>query len=250
MKRILILAFLLLLLTSPALAEQRVFDRAGLLSSATEARLEEEIAAIGREKAFEVVVATVPDTNGKRIEYFAADFYDYGGFGYTDSKDGILLLIVSSTRAYYMLNTGSAERIFGDSALDDIEEEMLPALRRNDYDAGAEAFVRVVGRTVAEYTPLNLTMRLLPLIVLGGLVIGGITVAMFRASMRMVRRQYSASKYVRQGSFRLTRAQDIYLYTTTQRVRIVTNNSRGGGHSSGGFHGSSGVHHTGRGGHF
>ena len=69
--------------------------------------------------------------------------------------------------------------------------------------------------------------------------------------MRTVRRKQDAMSYVKKDSFRLTRSQDIYLYTSTTRQRIVEpSRSGGGGGSSGGFHGSSGTHHGGHGGKF
>lgn len=253
MKRFFALLMVLLCVALPALAEQRVFDEAGVLSADTESALEKMIDAIREKFEFDVVVAMVPHTNGKEIHYFAADFYDYGGFGFHDSHDGILLLISTSSRAYYILNTGRGEKIFTDSAMYAIEDDMLPSLRLSNYNGGAVAFVRGVEKRLTNFTPLRRANAVFPILAIVGLAVALITALGFKRQMKTVRRQSSASRYIRKGSFQLTRAQDLYLYTTTTRTRIETPSSSGrsGGHGGGGgFTGSSGTHHTGHGGHF
>lgn len=252
MKRLLALLAALLLVSLHALAEQRVFDEAGLLSASAESRLEDAISGVRSKYSFDVVIATVPHTNGKEIQYFAADFYDYSGFGMNSTHDGILFLIVSSTRKYYILNTGVSEQIFDDSTLYGIEDEVVPFLRQNDYDGAMLRFVSEVDGCLERHTPLGRANAALPVLAAVGVAAALITALVFKAQMRTVRRKSSASDYIRKGSFRLTRSQDIYLYTTTTRTRIETSSgSRGGGHGGGGgFTGSSGTHHSGHGGSF
>ena len=86
--------------------------------------------------------------------------------------------------------------------------------------------------------------RMLPIFLGGGLLIGAIVAFSYKSQMKTVRRKAGASSYIRDGSFRLSRQQDIYLYTTTTRRRIQTDNNRGGGGGHGSFSGSSGTHHT------
>ena len=254
MKRIFLLLLALLLIALPALAEQRVFDEAGLLSASTESALEEAIQEIRSRYAFDVVVVTVPHTNNRDIQYFAADFYDYGGFGFNSTHDGILFIISSSTRKYYILNTGTAEGIFSDSVLYGIEDEVVPYLRQNRYDAAMTEFVSQVSRQMNLHTPLGRANALFPLLLIAGVAVALVTILIFKAQMKTVRRQSDASRYIRKGSFQLNRSQDIYLYTTTSRAMIQQPSSGshgGGGHSGGGgFTGSSGTHHTGPGGGF
>ncbi len=251
----------LLLLLAPCLAlassaesgAQRVFDEANLLSPSTEDQLEQAIDAIRRQFSFDVVVVTVPHTSGQEPRYFAADFYDYGGFGLNDTHDGILFLVVSSTRKYFMLNTGVSEQIFNDSALYAVEDEVVPRLRVNDYNGAASAFVDQVRSRLLLLTPGGRANAALPFLGGLGLAVSAITTLIMKAQMRTVRRKSNASQYVRRGSFQLSRSQDIYLYTTTTRTRIETS-SGGGGHGhgggGGGFTGSSGTHHSGHGGSF
>ena len=254
MKRMLALLLILLCVALPALAEQRVFDEGNLLSAATESTLEAQIADIANQFQFDVVIVTVPHTNGMEPRYFAADFYDYGGFGRNATHDGILFLIVSSTRQYYMLNTGVSEQIFTDSKLYDVEDQVVPYLRQNDYNGAAETFVHCVRQEMNLHTPLGRANALFPFLLAAGVLAGAVTVLIFRGQMKTVRHKMSASHYIRKGSFQLNRVQDIYLYTSTSRARIETpSSSGGGGHGGGGgggFTGSSGTHHSGHGGSF
>ena len=111
-------------------AGEVVSDDAGLLSASDEADLRARSQEILEEYRFQVVFLFVRSTQGKHIRDFAADYYDYGGFGYGDSHDGIMLLLVLGggvgNRDYYILNTGRGEKIFTDSVMYDLEDDFLP----------------------------------------------------------------------------------------------------------------------------
>ena len=252
MKRILALLLLLLLLVTPALADgNRVIDDADVLSASDEASLEQAITLIREKYQFDVVLLTKTSIDGKVPRYYAADYYDYGGFGYGDKHDGIILLLVTGAgvgnRDYTIVNTGRGEKIFDDYAMEELEEAMLPSLRASNFAAGMASFVSGVEEQLDYMTPKSRTERWGVLSFGVGLVIGTIVALIFRGQMKTVRRKVNAQSYIRDGSFQLNRVQDIYLYTTTTRHKIQTQSS--GGHS-GGFTGSSGTHHTSHSGKF
>ena len=254
MKKLILLFSLLLILCTPALAEQsRVIDEADVLTADDEARLEQAIALIRQEHQFDVVLLTKTTIDGKVPRYYAADYYDYGGYGYNDSHDGIIILLVTGAevgnRDYTIVMTGRGEKIFNDDVVYGIEEDILPALRASNYSAAMARFVTDVDARLADYTPPRRTAKVAPILIIAGLVIGAIVASVFKGQMKSVRRKNGAANYVRDGSFQLTRVQDIYLYTTTTRRRIETQSS-GGGHGGGGFTGSSGSHHTSHSGKF
>ncbi len=252
MKKILALLLLLLLIVTPALAENRVIDEADVLSSSDESKLEQAIALIGETYQFDVVLLTKTSIDDKVPRYYAADYYDYGGYGYGDSHDGIILLLVTGAgvgdRDYTIVNTGRAENVFDDEALYEIEDNMLPYLRASNYSAGMARFVTDVEARLEYMTPQNRTVRAALVMTGIGLVVGIIVALVLKGQMKTVRRKIGAQSYIRDGSFQLSRVQDIYLYTTTTRHKIQTQSS-GGGHS-GGFTGSSGTHHTSHSGKF
>jgi uncharacterized protein len=198
------------------------------------------------------VLQTKTSIDGKVPRYYAADYYDYGGFGYGENHDGIILLLVTGAgvgdRDYTIVNTGRGEKVMSDSTMYAIEDEILPYLQRSNYATAMARFVTGVESALADFTPARRTAKAAPILILGGLAIGVIVALIFRSQMKSVRRKVGAASYIRDGSFQLTRVQDIYLYTTTTRHRIQTQSS-GGGHS-GGFTGSSGTHHTSHSGKF
>ena len=252
MKKFLLLLLTLLLLCPAALGEiPRVVDEAGLLTADQEAQLESAIALIRSQYPFDVAVALMNGEARQDVKYDADLFYDRSGYGHGPDKDGILLYLRMTDRAYFILTTGSGERIFDDGALDAIENQILPALRRNEYPTAMARFVNAVDGRLAASAPLARATALLPLFLIAGLALGLIVAFSMKAQMKTVRRKTNASSYVRDGSFQLTRSQDVYLYTTTTRQRIETNTSGGrSGSGGGGFTGASGPHHGGRGGHF
>ncbi len=252
MKRFLALLLLLLFVT-PALADgNRVIDDSDVLSAFDEAALEQVIALIGEEYQFDVVLLTKTSIDGKLPRYYAADYYDYGGYGYGDTHDGIILLLVTGAevgnRDYTIVNTGRSEKIFDDDAMYELEDAMLPYLRASNFSAGMAQFVAGVEERLEYMTPKNRTVRAALIAFGGGLVIGVIVALILKGQLKTVRRKIGAKSYIRDGSFQLNRVQDIYLYTTTTRRKIETQSS-GGGHG-GGFTGSSGTHHTSHSGKF
>ena len=256
-KLITVLLLLLPLLLSPALGETaRVRDGAYVLTDDQENALETAISVIRNTYSFDVVIVT-EDSIGNRSTYDYSDlYYAKGGFGYGEDHDGIMLLLVTGggegNRDYYIMNTGRGIRIFTDGVMYDMEDNMLPYLRFSDYYGGISRFVIDVQHRLEAYKPLNRANRVLPFTLGGGLAIGLIVSLTLKGQMKTVRRKQNATSYVRDGSFQLTRAQDLYLYTTTTRRKIETQSSGGRGGSSGGhsFTGSSGMHHTGHGGKF
>ena len=258
MKKFLALLLLLLLCVTPALADQsRVIDGADILSASDESTLEQAITLVRETYRFDVVLLTKTTIDGREARYYAADYYDYNGFGYNDTHDGIILLLVvgaeAGNRDYTIVMTGRGETIFDDDAVYAIEDDILPALRSSNFTTAMARFVRDVearlGYYDEYYKPVNRTKRVAPILLVIGAAIGAAVAFGLKSQMKSVRRKNGASSYVREGSFQLNRVQDIYLYTTTTRRRIETQSSSGGGHS-GGFTGSSGTHHTSHSGKF
>lgn len=259
-KLICLLAFLtaLMLFAYPAAADsanmERVIDQAGMLSQKTVTELTDEIRQIADQYRFDVVILNIDGIANYTTYDFAADYYDYGGYGYGENHDGIMLLIVTSTRDYFIMNTGSAEKIFSDSELTKIENEILPLLGKNNYDAAEKKFVEMVENRLEAATPEGRAGRLLPILTAVGAGSGAIATGAMRSGMKSVRKKKGAANYIKDGSFRLHTTQDIYLYTTTTRQRIQTqsggSHSGGGGGFDGGFTGHSGTHHSGHGGKF
>ena len=147
MKKLLAVLLLLLpLLLSPALAESaRVTDNADVLTADQENALETAISVIRNTYSFDVVILTEDSIGSRRTDDYSDLYYANGGFGYGENHDGIMLLLVTGggegNRDYYIMNTGRGEKIFTDSVMYDMEDNMLPQLRFSDYYGGVSQFV-------------------------------------------------------------------------------------------------------------
>ena len=251
MKRFFVLLALLLLVASPALAANRVIDDADVLSASDENALEQAIAAVSQEYNFDIIILTKTSIDGRTATYYAADYYDDHGFGLGDTRDGVMVLLVTGAgvgnRDMGIISHGRGEKIFDLDAIYALEDDVLPYLRQSKYSSGMAQFVMSVRDRLIDYQPGNRAGRVLPVTLIIGLVVGLIVVFTMKSHMKTARRKNTATSYVREGSFQLSRVQDIYLYTTTVRHKIETESSGGhGGHSGGGgFTSSSGGHFTG-----
>ena len=236
MKKALAVLLLLLLLVFPALAENsRVVDQADVLTAEEEQKLSEYIAGIREKYKFDVLILTMDSIGDRQGDYYAADYYDHNGYREGDRNENTV----------FFVKTGSGERIFTPDVDDEIADQIRPYMRQKNYGGAFATYVLEVESRLGAHQPMNRANRMLPIFLLVGLLIGVMVALAFKSQMKTVRRKSGAMSYVRDGSFHLSRQQDIYLYTTTVRRRIEMDSGRGsGGGSHGSFTGGSGTHHT------
>lgn len=263
MKKFLLILLALLCVSLPALASDALVDTADLLTAYEEQSLREEIAAIRNEYGLDVAIVLKDSYSGSSIMRYAADYYEAQGYG----EDGLLFLLTMYEREYTTVTHGQAISIFTDYGLDRIHDKITPYLSSGDYYGAMTRYLRFIRQYLEQaesgdaydiYNPVTLVtpwermVEIAPMILIGAFVIALIVALVLKGQMKSVRRQSGASSYVRDGSFQLTRVQDIYLYTTTHRRKIETNsgNRSGGGGGSSTFRSSSGGSFGGRSGRF
>lgn len=260
---------------------QRVVDDADILTSQEEMDLTELVNEISERQQFDVVIATVNDLNGNNIDDFAADYYDYGGYGMGDNYDGVLLLISMEEREWFILTTGYAMDVLNDYDLDNLGDEIVPYLSSGDYAGAFETFAKrcdeeiqyaneggddgIIYEEEYEYEDEDVMYEDVykddgakPSVVgalVAGLVLGFVPVLIMQGSLKSVRMQNAAANYEKRETRKITLRRDTFLYHTVNRVPRETENhtsSRSGGRSGGStsFRGSSGRSHGGRGGGF
>ena len=249
-KKALAVLLLLLLLVSPALAENsRVVDQADVLTQEEEQKLAEYIANIREKYKFDLLILTMDSIGDRQGDYYAADYFDNNGYGEGPNHDGVCFFYVRegdrNENTVFFVKTGSGERIFTPDVDDEIAEQIRPYMRQKNYGGAFATYVLQVESYLVAHQAFNRANRMLPIFLIIGLLIGVMVALAFKSQMKTVRRKSGAMSYVRDGSFHLSRQQDIYLYTTTVRRRIETSSGGGGGGGShGSFTGSSGTHHT------
>lgn len=149
---------LLLLLEGVALAAEpdfplltgRVVDQAGILSAATRAGLTEMLAQHESAGGEQVVVVTLKSLQGYPIEDFGYRLGRHWGIGQKGKNTGALLIVGPDERKVRIeVGYGLEGRLTDAASRTIIEDDILPAFRRGDFDAG------VVAGTTAILTALG-----------------------------------------------------------------------------------------------
>lgn len=253
-------ALLLLGVSFSASAEnqQKISDAAGILSADEENALQEQMLQTAERYECDVAAAAVESCGSRTPGQFAEDYYLSNGYGYGAESDGIFLLVSMGDRQFYYATFGKATEIFTDYGLERIDEIVTPYLSDGEY---YEAF-SVFGKLAAEFAEewengrafdtdhkykeeMSIVMRLL-ISLAAGLAAAGLILAGLFAQLKSVRARGGAYEYIREGSFRVTRQRDVFLYRTVTRIKREKPQS--GGSTT--HHSSSGGRVGGRGGSF
>ena len=233
----------------------RLVDGADLLTDSEEITLLSMLDEISERQMLDVVIVTTNTLEGKSPMAYADDFYDYNGYGFGASYDGVLLLVSMEDRDWWISTCGYGITAFTDYGIDCLADRFLSDLGNGYY---ADAFA-VFAEGCDEYItmarngkpfdigaePFDASGALMIAVVIG-LIAAFIVTASMKGQLKSVRQQ-SAGSYLKQDSMRITDSRDLYLYRNVSRVRRQTESSGGGSstHTS-----SSGRSHGGGGGKF
>ena len=227
-------------------ATPRLVDDAKLLTSSEKGELLSLLNEISERQDMDIVIVTVKSLNGKSPRAYADDYYDYHGY----DADGILLLIAMDSRDYYISTSGYGITALNDAEINYISDRFAGDLSRGNYASAFRTYAEMCDDYISEArrgNPFPFGKHLLISMIIG-FVIAFIATAVMRARLKSVRSKSGASDYVRQGSFRVTRSNDLFLYRrVTRRARPKDNGSSGGSST---HRSSSGRSHGGGGGKF
>ena len=125
---------------SSKVSKDYVVDNADLLTQTEENELSKKLQDISDELQFDVVVVTTNSTGSKTATEYADDYFDYNGYGRGSNNDGALFLVDMGDRKWAISTSGYGIEAIVDSALDDMEEEIVPYLKSGDYDGAFNEF--------------------------------------------------------------------------------------------------------------
>ena len=158
---------------------------------------------------------------------YADDFFDYNGYGFGASYDGVLLLISMEDRDWWISTTGLGIRALDDSTIEYIGEWMLDDLSNGWYADAFETFVDeceyYINGEINGF-PFDFGSTLMTSVVIG-LIAAFIATAVMKSKLKSVRRQTAASDYVKANSLQLTQSQEIYLYRNVVAVKRASESS-------------------------
>lgn len=262
----------------------RLIDDAELLNEDDKSRILNKLDGIAETYEFDVIAATVNSLEGKGVQEYADDLYDYNDFGLGDKKDGILLLISMEDRDVYISTTGYGIDVFPDSVWNHILDVIVPYMSSGDYSSAIETYASLCEDYIEnaekgnfdgydynysydynydydydydynygdDYQPKRgLDIKWIPISIIIGMAISFGIMWGFRSQLKSVHRKPAARDYQIPGSMQVTEQSDMFLYNHVTRTPKQTQNNNhrgGGGFSGGGVHvGSSGRSHGGGG---
>lgn len=240
-----------------------VVDEAGLLNSQEEADLLAKLEEISQRQELDVVVLTVTSINGFSPQDYADNYFDYNGYGQGPNHDGVLLLINMGDRDWHISTTGYGFYALTDAGMAYMSEKFLDPLSAGDYAQAFHIFADLVDQFVTQaktdlpYDVGSLpkdppSLLWIPASGLLGLVLAWLVTAYLRGQLTTVQSRTDAREYLKNGSFKLTNSQDLFLYRNVSKVpRPKSNNSSSGFRGGSSSHTSfSGTSHGGSGGKF
>lgn len=195
MRKILLLclcAFFLLVTLSGAAEvpplRAHVNDYASMLSPEVAQRLEEELAAFERSDSTQIVVLTIPSLEGEVLEEYSIKVVEAWKIGQKGKDNGALLLVVKNDRKVRIeVGRGLEGKLTDLVSGRIIRNEIRPAFKSGDYNAGIVAGVRAIEATArGEYKAeardiregkrgANPIFTLLVFVLLGTVFLGGIS---------------------------------------------------------------------------
>ena len=245
----LLAALFLVLLAVPAAADASgsyVFDEAQLLDEQQEQQLNDLAAKYTKKYDCGLYIATVDNyrDSGSDVQDAAEKIYQEKNMGVGAQHDGILLLLSMSEPDYALICHGNlANRIFDQTAREDIADSFLSYFGRNDWNNGFQAYLENSGKALSG-DHFKQGMLGIVVVLVCPAAVALIVVMTLKSKMKSVKIGAQARMYLLQGSEKWRVSDDIYTHTTEVRRRIEQPRSQSGGHgsssSSGGFSGTSG----------
>lgn len=227
----------------------RLVDKANLIDEADEKRILERLDSLSEQYQFDFVAATVKTTGGKEIVEFSDDYFDYNGFGYGKDDSGVALIISMNPRIVYISGCGEGTKYFDYDDAQEIIDVFYGDLKAGNYATVVDTFIDEAQRSVEfgrngvpfsyrlqALLPNWMVTLLAPVVI--GIALAFATVSFMTKGLKSVRKKESAADYVVPGSMRLTRNEDVFLYSNVSKTAKVQDNSD----SSGSSYGSSGSH--------
>ncbi len=138
----------------PPTPERYVYDRANLLTSKTQAQLNQRLADFERESSSQVVVWIEPQLPpGTTLEEYVNRAFQEWKIGQKGKDNGVLLAVFPEDRKMRIETGYGLEAVLPDALAGRIiEQEMAPAFRKQEFDQGVTAGVEaILAATRGEY---------------------------------------------------------------------------------------------------
>ncbi|GGI56919.1 TPM domain-containing protein [Winogradskyella haliclonae] len=126
-----------------------VYDYINLFSTSEKNALEQKLVRYSDTTSTQIVIITIPSTEGENINYLGAQWGQKWGIGQEKEDNGVLILLAKNDRKI-AINTGyGVEHLLTDAMSKRIiDRDIIPYFKRNDYygglNRGADAIFEVL----------------------------------------------------------------------------------------------------------
>ncbi|MBS9768576.1 MAG: TPM domain-containing protein [Flavobacteriaceae bacterium] len=129
-----------------------IYDKANLLSTSEQQRLEQKLLLYANETSTQIVVATVPTINGENIGILAPRWAHEWGIGQKDKDNGVFILVAQKERKIQIAPGYGAEIKLTAGILGTIiRQKITPKFKRGNFygglDDGTTAIIQVLEGT-------------------------------------------------------------------------------------------------------
>lgn len=202
------------------------------------------------------MVVLFSNTQTDDIEKHARDYFYSLGY-----QNGVIYELNFAVREYIIVYVNNSSNI--NNELSVLEENMYPSIKEEDYYNSIKIYCDGIydiyheeiyeedysSNDIIEYNNKDaikekILSALIPSLIISAIIVLVTMLKLFN-QLKTVKKRKDANGYQDNSSFKLSRSGDLYLYTTTTRVKVNnnTNNSNSSFHSShGSFSGSGGSH--------
>ncbi len=224
----------------------RVIDNADLLTDAEEAELAAHIADMTARTGLDFILLTDTSSYGLTRDLYAADFYQFNGYGLGDNYSGVIYFVCMErdNRGFYTAARGDARTLLTENNVNAMDDKTYDLFVDGDY---AKAIRTQFDSLDSLYTNGSLPIDRTPFLIAGviaiviGLIGGFVNLSKKRRQMKTVETATNASIYSNRG-LTLTNNLDVKFNTVVTRTKRESDDNHGGGGSSysGGFSSSGG----------
>ena len=218
---ILVLMLLLSMAVSVSAATDAfVYDEAGLLTEGERADLANRLHKLSDTYNAQIVVVTIPSSEGNDPDAVVEYFYDNMGIGYGENLDGVLLLVCMDPREYRILSNGYCAAAIDPADINAIGSVIVNDLSEGDYADAFDIFAEKCEYYLDGHLngfSFNFGMNLM-IALMVGLVAGLITAKSLKGQLKTVRKKNEAKSYIKAGSMNLQTQNDVFLYRDVRRT--------------------------------
>jgi uncharacterized protein len=136
-----------------------VNDFAGVLDAATQARLNDLCRQVEEKAQAQIAVVTVKSVDGQDVVSYAVALYQKWGIGAKGKDRGVLILLATQDRKYWITVGYGLEPILPDGKVGGFGREAVPLLRSGDYAGAVTLMTSRVASVIAQDAGVTLENR-------------------------------------------------------------------------------------------